>query len=386
MLLAALACSLLLAPPRLPSSLQETPGVLVEGFEGRELSEGWRVFKGLSHGDGPPSTVAVHDGALHLAGDEHTGRWMVLSRTVPVGELRWLRLAVRMRSREVTVGDSKFLNAGAWLRFDDGEVTNLPPLLGTQEWTWVARRYTVPRYARTVTVGLYLSLQGELEVDELRLERVPDWRELRDGSFLFRWLPGDEPSADERKQVREAFERACEFLDVHPEYSIVYLKYPDVAIKEEYMGSRRPANLEGTIVHTTLRVDRHEMVHLLAKPWGTPVPLLSEGLAAWLDGEVAGEPWKQRARALTREGWIPLDRLMERQAFLDTPEEVAHPIAAAFVDWLVAERGKDELKALYEHLGETYLPQRNVAELEHRLGLRMSEIDAAVRARLARDG
>ena len=48
--------------------------------------------------------------------------------------------------------------------------------------------------------------------------------------------------------------------------------------------SRRTANLENTVVHTTLEVDRHEMVHLIALQWGRPVPLLTEGVATWLDG------------------------------------------------------------------------------------------------------
>lgn len=385
MLPCLLALGALLLGPQSRGANPPPPPLAVEGFDSPDAVREWRVFGGLTSGDGPPSTVAVEEGALRLAGDESTGRWRVVSRTFPLGDVRWLRVAARMRSRAVDGAHSKFQNAGPWLRFDEDEVTSLPPMLGTSEWTWLARRYTVPRRAKTVTVGFYLTLPGALEIDELRLETTPDWLEARDGPFLFRWLPGDEPRPEERKELRAAFDRSCEFLDVRPEYAIVYLKYPDAAVKEEYMGSRRAANLEGTIVHTTHRVDRHEMVHLLAKPWGAPIPLLAEGLACWLDGTVEGRPWTERARELAADGWIPLGSLVERPAFLDAPDEVAHTIAAAFVDWVLAERDKELLRALYGSLGETYLASRNALELEQRLGLTLSELDAALRARVTRE-
>jgi len=256
---------------------------------------------------------------------------------------------------------------------------------GTNPGTTVARRLPVPEGADEVTVGCFLSMPGRAWFDDVRIEAVepPKWEETRSGRTVYRWLPGDRIPEEARRFNRESWKLVSEFLGVEGPAGVLYVKYPDVAVKEEYSGRGGHGHVQADEIHTVWATDRHEIVHILARAWGDPPALLGEGLAVHLSGEWQGRPVREAARAILARGkWISFDDLLDTQAFRQRDDIVSYGIAGAFSAWIVEAHGKEKLRALFARLKAAAPVEENRRLFLEILGLDPAEADARLRARL----
>ncbi len=374
-----------------PSTARAAEPLLAETFDDAGALERWQVVDGARTGDGPVSEASVKDGALELKGDASTRRWVALTKTVPTGGAKWVRISARIRTEGVAAGQGFHPNCNLYFRFGRGPIVASRVLLGDNGWTSVARRVPVPKEdGGDLTVGCILSMPGRAFFDEVRVEAVdpPAWEEARTEHYVFRWLPGDGGKGggvpEEARRRNEAqYKKAGELLGVTRDAPVIFYKYPDLDRKEEYMGLRGNAHAVGDEIHTIWSVDAHEIVHVLARPLGDPPALLGEGLAVHHSGAWQRKPLAEAARAVHAAGkWVPAGDILDSRAFRAQPDEVTYPLSAAFVGWVIETRGREAFFRLYaaHKNGATAAENRRVLEKE--LGLTLEEADGKLRESL----
>jgi len=375
-----------------PPAATSAPPLLAESLVGARALDAWTEVDGAVDGDGPSSTVALDDGGVRLEGGAGTHHWRALERTTALGGATWLRVSARTRTDGLAPDGVHRPNCYVYLRFTDpsgkraGELAATRTVLGTTPWTPVARRFPIPAGATNVTVGLFLSLPGRAWFDDVRLEAAPapDWHEASVGHYRYHWLGGDSVPDDARAYDAESFRIATEFLGLDAASvpaAVDYFKYPDRAIKEEIMGD--PGNAftlpDGTM-HSIFATDRHEIVHVLARPWGLPPALVLEGLAVYLSGAWQGKPVATYAKGLVDGGWIALADLLDSNAFRAKPDLATYAIAGALVEWMVAQPdGKARLRALYGKVGYSASAADSRRAMEAILGDTVERTDAKLR-------
>jgi hypothetical protein len=374
---ALLAAALAIGLAR-PAPADEPRPLLEERFADPAALEGWQRADGAGGGE-PASAASLDGGALLLAGDGATRRWLAITRAVPLAGARWIRVSARVRTEDVTPEGARFRNCDVFVRFPGGPIAATRVLTGSNAWTPLARRLRVPAGAESATVGCFLSMPGRAWFTDVRVDAVPDpaWREEAAGRFVYRTLPGDAVPEAARRYNDESLRIAEEFLGVTRTARVVFWKYPDLDAKEEYTGTRGNAIVIGGEVHSIWATDRHEVVHVLAPAWGDPPALLGEGLAVYISGAWQGQPVRAAAAAVRAP---PLGAILETGAFRALPDEVSYPVAGAFVEWIVAAHGKEALRRLYGALKNGAGAAENARALEAGLGAGADEIDAAFRA------
>jgi hypothetical protein len=136
---------------------------------------------------------------------------------------------------------------------------------------------------------------------------------------------------------------------------------------------------DGTM-HSIFATDRHEIVHVLARPWGLPPALVLEGLAVYLSGAWQGKPVATYAKGLVDGGWIALADLLDSNAFRAKPDLATYAIAGALVEWMVAQPdGKARLRALYGKVGYSASAADSRRAMEAILGDTVERTDAKLR-------
>jgi len=367
------------------AALAQQAPVLEEKFEDPEALGRWKAVDGARVGPEPPSRASLDGGALRLEADEGTRRWLSLERAARLPGAKWIRVSARVRTEDVNPSGARYANCNLYVRFPRGRVQPLRPFSGTHPWTAVAHRLPVPGGAEEAVVGCFLSMPGRAWFDDVRVEAVdpPKWEEARSGRTLFRWLPGDRLPEEARRYNQESWKSVSEFLGTEGPAEVVYYKYPDVPTKEEYSGMGGNGHVNGDEIHTVWARDRHEIVHILARPWGNPPALLGEGLAVHLSGSWQGRPVPQAAREILEGGkWIPLDDLLDTAAFRRRDDLVTYGIAGAFSRWIAEAHGKEKLRALFGRLNAASPPEENRRLFREILGLTPAEADARLRASL----
>ncbi len=379
-----------------PQPVAVAPPLLVERFDDAGALQAWQEVdgrvEGTGIGNGSRSTITFADGAVRLEGAADTSRWRSLERTVALGGATWFRMAARMKTDGLVADGVHRPMCYLYARFTDaggqrvGEVVATRNLLGTTPWTPVARRYPVPAGAANLTVGLFLSLPGRAWFDDVEVSAAaaPAWHEATEGHYRYHWLDGDEIPDHKRRFNSESYRLTAEFLGLDPATGpeVGYFKYPDKAIKEELMGD--PGNAfaltDGTM-HSIFASDRHEVVHLLARAWGDPPALLGEGLAVHMSGGWQGKSVVAYAKGIADGDWIALADLIDSAAFRARPDLVTYAIAAAFIQWILAQPdGKTKLRALYGKLANRAPAADNRRALEAILGASAADIDSQLRA------
>jgi hypothetical protein len=359
-----------------------SPGALLhETFTSAGALGRWQVVAGLVRGDGPASAVDWDAGAARLSADRTTRVFRALARDVPVAGARWGRLSGRMRTEGVDPSGARHADCNLFLRHANG-IAGTAPLAGTRGWTEVRRRIALPPGTERVTVGLFLAVPGRAWFDDVRLERAdaPAWSEEIEGHYRYRVLPGDAVPPEARRANEASYRRVGEFLGVTSPPMVTYVKYPDVATKEELFGIGGNAHRVRDTIHTVWPLDAHEIVHVLADAWGDPPALVAEGLAVHLSGAWQGKPVRAYARGLLDGGgWIAPSTLLASAAFRAAPDLASYAVAGALIEWVLATRGKRALRGLYRMLENGAALDVNRRRFAEALGVAVEQADTELR-------
>ena len=353
-----------------------TGQILHEKFDDPRALEAWERMDGAVTGDGRYSVASIDDGALRLEGEESTERWLALTRTVPVGDAKWIRISARMRTRSVSPETARFQNCNLFFRFGRGPLMGTRILSGTNDSVRVARRLEVPDDADEITVGCLLSMPGKVWFDDVMIEAVgpPPWKTSETEHYRYHWLDGDSLPEESREYNKQSYVLVSEFFERADPIKVSYYKYPDLDTKEEYTGKRGNAHVWEGAIHSIWPSDRHEIVHILCKEWGDPPAIFGEGIAVYLSGKWLGKSLKEAARQVTTDGkWVSIAKILDTGSFRKHSDLVAYPIAGSFVQWLVETRGKETLRKLYGALRNTASSEDNRRAFKQVLGLSAKE-------------
>jgi hypothetical protein len=381
-----------------PNGTTSPSAAFSEAFDDAHAVSAWTETDGAVEGPGPASAVAFEGGAVRLEGDDGTRRWRSLERGLSLAGTPWLRVSARMKTDGVAPSGAHRAQCYVYVRFADaagnkvGDVVATRTILGTTPWTPVARRFAVPSGAANAMVGLFLSSPGRAWFDDVRAGPIapPEWHDETAGHYHYHWLADDRVDARARDFNAESYGLVAAFLELDPPSarSVEFYKYPDTTLKEELMGE--PGNAytmpDGTM-HSIFATDRHEIVHVLAKPWGDPPALVAEGLAVHLSGGWQGKAVEEYAKGLVDSDWIALEDLLDSAAFRSRPDRTTYAIAGAFVGWVLSlPEGKSKLRSLYGKLGNRSPVADNDRSAEGILGMPLREADLKLRAWLRSSG
>lgn len=320
--------------------------LLREDFEGRALPEGWRREVAAYTGQGPEALIEPRDGALRVQVRPEDQVFPALVRELTLEGEAWVKVSARMKTRAVDPERAVFDNCDVYVRFDQGPIQPLALLVGTRDWTPLERIFAVPPGARTLQIGLVLTMPGEAWFDDVQVRAVhPSWTVDEEPPFRFHQLGRDRVGPRSRQQMHAAFAEFSAFFGQAPP-SVAYWKYPDNATKALYTGVAGNGHVVGAALHTVWTVDRHELVHIFAGALGDPGPLPGEGLAVWLAGDWDHKPVREAARACL-DRWIPLPTLASAQHFRAAPDALTYPIAGALIGYLLETRGREALLRCY---------------------------------------
>lgn len=344
------------------------------GFEGEGtgLPPGWALAEGARTGGGPagPEWTWAAEGrsgrSMRAVGREGCGSWRLLwtADPVPVEPGERLVLSGWMRAAGVSPGPGQFANANLILQLYDerGQVVRAgrSPVVGSRvvtgtcDWTFVAAAVDVPDAARSCRAGCFLSMDGTVEFDDVMLiapGRIR-WTEVADpeSPYVYRFLPGGEPTDAERAANRAALARTAAYLGVDPPARILYYIYPSNDAKGVLTGDRGNAHVAAgkTEIHSIFATDAHEIVHVLTREWGDPSPLYGEGLAVLLSGGWRGQSLDAACRDIVRQGPLPdVGLLADLAAFRGASDLVTYPAAGFFCQEVLRRFGRETLLALY---------------------------------------
>lgn len=362
--------------------------LLHEDFEDPNALDAWTLERGASTSDGPRSEVALDGGALRLRADQTTTWFHTVNRPVAVDGVDWVKVSARMRTEDVDPSTARFKNCDVYVRTGSG-IGVLDIVTGTTPWTDQARIFRVPNGLKVLDVGAMLSMPGTAWVDDVTVEAVePGWTTVSEGGFTWHVLPGDAVSDAQRRRTLAAWSKAAAWLEVSPEGSVDYWKYPDRETKRLYTGNVGNAHAvaKGREVHTLWPSDDHEIVHLLAAQRGSPPPLLSEGLAVHFGGDWQGDPLEAHAAGLVERGaWISLPQLATWGGFREADDLLTYAEAGAFVRWVEQTHGTEALLAVYGALPWNASAEDVDRVLNERLGMDLAAADRAVRAWLTEE-
>jgi hypothetical protein len=365
------------SPPHSRVSAQKaTVGALLdEHFDDPGL-HGWSLDVGASTGDGPTSDVRVEGGALRLSADATTRRFLSPVRTVDAAGARLIRVSIRMHTEDVSAVRARFVNCDAFVRFDHGPVTAVTPVFtGTVAWTAVRRVVRVPPGSRQMGIGVFLSMPGRAWFDDLRVESIEDeFIEQVSPHFRFEHLPGDAIAPALLRANDESWDRAAVFFGWSPEQPIVYWKYPNRDVLEEYTGVADNGIVIRGEIHTIWPAEPHELAHVFAARWGSPPALLGEGVGVYFSGQWQGKSISDAAREVVRSGaWVNPAELLDTVAFRAEPDLVSYAIAGAFVQWIDRARGRGVLRELYGRLKADAGARDNATVFESVAGVSLEE-------------
>lgn len=359
--------------------------ILHEPFDKPDSLERWERMDGAVTGDGPYSEASIDSGALLFEGDGTTRRWLALTRTVPLGDARWVRLSARLKTDGVAAEKAVYANCNLFFRFGDGPLVGTRCLTGTNDWTTVARRLPVPKGEKECTIGCFLSIPGRAWFDEVRIDAVapPKWKTAKTKHYTYSWLPGDSILEHAREYNEGSYKIVSKYFGVTDPVVVTYFKYPDLDVKEEYTGIRGNAHRAGREIHSIWATDRHEIVHILCGGWGDPPALLGEGIAVYISGGWQNKTIPDAAREVARDGrWIPLAEILDTAAFRRHPDRDTYAISGAFVLWVADAHGKEKLRSLYGALKNGAPEAENRKAFEKVLGMDLAGADAKLRASL----
>src|SRR5262249_5302121 len=117
--------------------------------------------------------------SLNLAGNENTIRWYSLGRFSDAAPGNLFHLRAQVKAKDVRKQGIQFANWHFNLTFQDkaGHQVGVPrhafPGDGTYDWKQIELSAAAPLEAASVRVGMFLSMSGEVWVDDLELTVEP---------------------------------------------------------------------------------------------------------------------------------------------------------------------------------------------------------------------
>ena len=352
--------------------------VFEEDFEAlKELPPAWLIEEGARNGgDAPPSTVEVStkEGAhkskrsLHLGGSAKTILWNSVNRYFEARPGDALHFSAQVKAEKVrpeknVKGIDQFTNLHLRLVFFDeaGETLGAPrfesPGDGSYDWKPVSVRAVAPEGAVRGMAGMFLSMSGDVWLDDVALTTqvggtpaYDGWQTL-DTAHLKLRFPPDHPRAAEMaeygKRLEAALAQAAAALKAEVGQPITMFLYRDGEQGQALTGRELAyAESERRAVHQgPTNTLCHELVHVLAlqRLGYAQTGLFGEGLAVWLDGEGADEH-HDVAAALLKSGELPTMEALLKEF---RQQAKGYPAAGSFCGWLLQTHGLDAFSRLY---------------------------------------
>jgi hypothetical protein len=156
------------------------------------------------------------------------------------------------------------------------------------------------------------------------------------------------------------FAQVLRALDVPADRKIESYLYPSAEVKRRYIGAgstniAKPwsyqVHLSAETMSSTLK---HELVHVLAAPYGIPVlrtsphPGLTEGLAMAVEWDWGNRTLHQYAGMIRRAGLEPeMERLMSSVGFATQASSLSYILAGSFCRYLIDSRGMPAMTNVY---------------------------------------
>jgi hypothetical protein len=180
--------------------------------------------------------------------------------------------------------------------------------------------------------------------------------------YVFHYAPGDGVDVE----WQEAYHAwAVAQLGVTPAV-IQYNKYTG----RDHMGSitgngntNAYADTARSTIHTIWRFDNHEVVHVFADPWGSPVALVGEGFAVAHQmspktgdfvAKWSGTPVHEIARQQRAAGQLwPIAELADTATFRARDSRITYPVGGSFIRFLIDTQGLPSMRAFYGSMGPT---------------------------------
>ena len=180
--------------------------------------------------------------------------------------------------------------------------------------------------------------------------------------YVFHYAAGDGVDVE----WQEAYHAwAVAQLGVNPGV-IQYHKYTS----REHMGSitgngntNAYAESSRATIHTIWRFDNHEVVHVYAGHWGSPVALVGEGFAVAHQmnprggdfvAKWSGTPIHDIARQQRAAGQLwPIAELADTGTFRARDSRITYPVGGSFIRFLIDTYGLASMRALYGSMGPT---------------------------------
>ncbi|HTM26332.1 MAG TPA: hypothetical protein VL225_14130 [Vicinamibacterales bacterium] len=174
--------------------------------------------------------------------------------------------------------------------------------------------------------------------------------------YIFHFSAGDRVDA----VWQEAYYLwVVEQLGVSPPV-VTYNKYRDRAQMGAATGNSTTngyAEPATATIHTIWSTDNHEVVHIYASPWGSPVALFGEGFAVAhqtnpqagdLTPRWSGTPLHDLARQFRSQVRLPsIVSIAETSAFRALDPNVTYPEAGSFVRFLIDTQGMSAMRRLF---------------------------------------
>lgn len=178
--------------------------------------------------------------------------------------------------------------------------------------------------------------------------------------YIFNYNPGSRAETDlmEIAACQEAcFSYICGVLQVKPDFKIEYFLCETSEEVGRIYGDDEPCNGFAVMPNTIYAVYNekiqcigfHEDVHIISYTVNRPdCPAVREGLAMYFDRKwwgIQNLDWV--SYFLSRDMYLPIDKLLDKEAFFDGDCSITYPIMGAFTDYLIATYGIGRYMDMY---------------------------------------
>ncbi len=354
---------------------KEPPPVNVlmnEGFETRDqLPTEWTREVGARTGNGPKASQIVVDReensggsprALKIVGDSTTDQWLGISRRFECVPGDALKYRCQVKAKNVRREGAQTQNFYTGLVFvgADNRLVGAKQYAhggeGTFDWKPFEVAGVAPEGAVAVMAGVFLSMSGEVWIDQLELTSqagstpaYAGWKTLESDHVTVRY-PDDHPEKGRIEyygtQLDKSYEAIHRALGISDTGRVTMYIYKDSAEGRKLTSQELDfSNPQARVIHQRFEsAPGHELTHVIAYTLGPAgSDLLNEGLATYLDGTPTKEIHRRAALYLSDKKLPALTELV--QHYHSTPESMA--AAGSFAGYAFETLGLDRFKHLY---------------------------------------
>lgn len=200
--------------------------------------------------------------------------------------------------------------------------------------------------------------------------------------YLFNFSKDTKAEADiaEIAAYQEAcFRYICGVLKTTPPFKIEYILCDSPEEVGRFYGDNDPCNgfaappdkIYAVYNQQIQCIGFHEDAHIISYTINRPdSPAIREGLAMYFDRKWWGiQNWDWTGYYIQKNLYLPVDALLDREAFFDADCSITYPIMGAFTDYLIATYGIEAYLTFYRQpdmaaaMKEVY--HKTPAELNH---------------------